>query len=90
MSVAISAGAPVREAEPARLGSGVVRTDDAADVRRGRRNVDDPTPAPRSHSRENPPSDQEGGLEVHSQDAVPVLFGDLVDRLNAGDPGVVD
>ncbi len=71
------------------LRGGVVRADDAAGLGRDGGEVDDPAPLRRPHARQHGLRDQEYRLQVDGQHLVPVLFCDLVDRLRAGDPGVV-
>ena len=73
----------------ARLRRRVVRTDKSAHLRRHGREVDDAPPAPRPHAWHNRLRHQEAGFQIGGQYLIPILLGDLIDRLHPGDARIV-
>src|SRR5208283_2022549 len=78
------------QADEPGLGRGIMRTDDAARLCRDGGKIDDASPAALAHAGENALGDEEGGLEIDVKKVVPIGFRQVAERLDLGDPGVVD
>jgi hypothetical protein len=67
-----------------------MRADNAAELGGDRRNVDQPAPTALAHPPDDALRHEKRGREIDSEEVVPVVFGNGVDRLRARDPRVVD
>src|SRR6185312_2058202 len=71
---------------------GCVRDADraGADAGSDRGDIDDPSPSPRPHARQNGLCAEKGGFQVDGHRAIEILFRDLLEPTNRSHAGVVD
>ena len=77
------------EANQACFGGGIVRTDDPAHVGCGRGDVDDTSPTGSAHCWQHGLRYKECRLQIYIDNLVPVGLRNLVQPLDARDPGVI-